>query len=162
MQQIRIGRISAINYEKGRVRVLYKDKGDQVTAEIPLFCQEYYMPKVDDMVAVLHLPNGSAAGCVLGRMWSDQNLPPESGEGLYRKDLDRQPGTAMIRYDANEKELKIHCNGKIIITGDLKIEAKSIEIEVKGDSGDVTVNGVSLTQHRHPVSGDKTEPPEKE
>ena len=83
---------------QGTVRVVYHEKDDAVTAPIPLISSEYFMPEVDDMVMVLHLSNGTEAGVVLGRSWSEKNKPPEGSKGLYRKDLARSPGEAMIRY----------------------------------------------------------------
>lgn len=47
---IRLGKISAIDYAAGTVRVVYHEKDDAVTAPIPLISSEYFMPEVDDMV----------------------------------------------------------------------------------------------------------------
>ena len=87
---IRLGKISAIDYAAGTVRVVYHEKDDAVTAPIPLISSEYFMPEVDDMVMVLHLSNGTEAGVVLGRPWSEKNKPPEGSKGLYRKDLGKR------------------------------------------------------------------------
>ena len=70
---IRLGKISAIDYAAGTVRVVYHEKDDAVTAPIPLISSEYFMPEVDDMVMVLHLSNGTKAGVVLRRAWSEKN-----------------------------------------------------------------------------------------
>ena len=59
---IRIGKISAIDYASGLVRVVYHDKDDAVTGLIPLLSSEYFMPQVGDQVIVLHLSNGTEAG----------------------------------------------------------------------------------------------------
>lgn len=115
---IRIGKISAIDYAAGRVRVVYHDRDDAVTSLIPLLSSEYHMPAVGDQVIVLHLSDGSAAGIVLGRVWSDKNMPPESGAGLYRKDLSDKSGEAFIRYEGGV--LKIHA-GSIILDGDVTV-----------------------------------------
>ena len=66
------------------------------------------------------------AGTVLGRYWSGNNKPPEGAEGLFRKDLGRTPGEAMIRYDGST--LTIQCAGAI------HIEA----------GGAVTINGATI------------------
>ena len=65
---IRLGKISAIDYAAGTVRVVYHEKDDAVTAPIPLISSEYFMPEVDDMVMVLHLSNGTEAGV----SWDDR------------------------------------------------------------------------------------------
>ncbi len=119
---IRIGKISAIDYASGLVRVVYHDKDDAVTGLIPLLSNEYFMPQVGDQVIVLHLSNGTEAGVVLGRPWSEKNKPPENGEGIYRKELSHENGKAYIRYKGGV--LKIHADsivldGNVTVTGSL-------------------------------------------
>lgn len=130
MDQIRIGKISSLNYEDGTARVVYSDRDDAVTAELPLLSTEYYMPEVDDLVLVLHMPNGAEAGVIIGEFWNDNNRPPESGIGLYRKDLSRS-GKAYVKYDDATGSMTIHCPGGINI------------------DGDVTVNGINMATHTH-------------
>lgn len=127
---IRLGKISAIDYAAGTVRVVYHEKDDAVTAPIPLISSEYFMPEVDDMVMVLHLSNGTEAGVVLGRPWSEKNKPPEGSKGLYRKDLARSPGEAMIRYKDGTMTIKA---AKLVIDGTVTV------------SGDVTAGGFPWT-----------------
>ena len=92
---IRIGKISAIDYASGLVRVVYHDKDDAVTGLIPLLSSEYFMPQVGDQVIVLD---------------------------LYRKELSHENGKAYIRYEGGV--LKIHAdsivlNGNVTVTGSL-------------------------------------------
>jgi hypothetical protein len=105
MDTLRLGKISTINYKDGTARVLYTDRDNAVTAELPLLSFEYRMPAVDDFVLVCHLPNGGAAGIILGPIWNDNNRPPEGKEGLYRKDFDKTAGKCFLRYDGNELQL---------------------------------------------------------
>ena len=105
MDTLRLGKISTINYKDGTARVLYTDRDNAVTAELPLLSFEYRMPAVDDLVLVCHLPNGSAAGIILGPVWNDKNRPAEGMEGLYRKDLDKTVGKCFLRYDGNELQI---------------------------------------------------------
>ena len=79
---IRLGKISSIDYAKGMARVVYHEKDDDVTRLIPLLSHEYKMPPVGSQVLVVHLSNGTEAGVVLGRPWSDKNAPPEGGAFL--------------------------------------------------------------------------------
>lgn len=72
------------------------------------------------------ISNGTEAGLVLGRYWSGNHKPPEGAEGLFRKDLGRTPGEAVIRYDGST--LTIQCAGAI------HIEA----------GGAVTINGATI------------------
>lgn len=141
MDTIRIGRISSLNYPAGTARVTYSDRDEAVTAEIPMLSLEYRMPNVGDLVLVLHLPNGSTAGLLLGRYWNDTNVPPESGKGLWRKDVsdtqrcffkwDEQAGKLTVRIDG---DAEIMCSGTLTVTG---------------STGDVVVAGKSLTTHTH-------------
>ena len=132
--EIRLGKISSIDYAKGMARVVYHEKDDDVTRLIPLLSHEYKMPPVGSQVLVVHLSNGTEAGVVLGRPWSEKNKPPEGSKGLYRKDLARSPGEAMIRYKDGTMTIK---TAKLVIDGTVTV------------SGDVTAGGVSLDNHTH-------------
>ena len=105
MDTLRLGKISTINYKDGTARVLYTDRDNAVTAELPLLSFEYRMPAVDDFVLVCHLPNGGAAGIILGPIWNENNRPPEGKEGLYRKDFDKTAGKCFLRYDGSELQI---------------------------------------------------------
>jgi len=151
MDQIRVGRISSLNYEAGAARVVYKDRDEAVTVEMPLLSFEYRMPQVDDLVMVLHLPNGATAGLLLGRYWNQENKPPESGEGLWRKDVDDTPGTCYFRW--RDGHLTIHVDGSCTVecSGNLNVTAPG---------GDVLVNGISLTKHTHICPDGETSGPQ--
>lgn len=109
---IRIGIISSVNYEKGMLSVVYPDRDNSVTGDLPYINMngEYKMPNVDDMVLVLHLSNGTAMGIVIGTVWNNNNVPFESGEGLFRKELGMVPNEAYIRYDSKTKVCSIKAN----------------------------------------------------
>ena len=109
--EIRVGKVSSIDYPSGMIRVVYHDKDNDVTRPIPLFSSEYAMPPVGALVAVVHLSNGAEAGVVLGRPWSAKLTPPEGFQGLYRKDFDLTPWKCYIRYDANVPESLYHTEG---------------------------------------------------
>ena len=143
--EIRVGKVSSIDYPSGMIRVVYPDMDDDVTRPIPLFSSEYAMPPVGALVAVVHLSNGAEAGVVLGRPWSAKLTPPEGFEGLYRKDFDLTPGQCYFRYDAAGPESLFHNEG------DSAVEIQgSQDTRIKGDhtaaidgSADTTVKGDS-------------------
>ncbi len=115
---IRTGKVSSVNYQTGMIKVVYTDKGKAVTAEMPYanYNEEYNMPKIGSSVLVAHLTNGSSRGVVIGTMWNKKNAPPESGKDLYRKDLSKTPGAAVVRYsDASGEYLvkvpEVHISG---------------------------------------------------
>lgn len=146
---IRIGKVSSIDYAKGLVRVAYHDKDDNVTQPMPMLSERYYMPNVGDQVLVLHLSNGTEAGLVLGRYWNDKNVPPESGAGLFRMDLNRA-GTCYIKCSGSTTTI----NGTVSINGNLTVNG-SISA-----TGDIVAGGVSLQNHTHTDSlGGATSPP---
>ena len=85
--EIRLGKISSIDYAKGMARVVYHEKDDDVTRLIPLLSHEYKMPPVGSQVLVVHLSNGTEAGVVMGRPWSEKNAPPEVAKSLYTAEV---------------------------------------------------------------------------
>ena len=98
--EIRIGRVSSVNYETGMARVTYRDKDETVTSEFPMTTnnEEYRMPEIGQQVLVAHLSNGSSRGAIIGTVWNQKNAPKESGKGLYRKDLSAYKDAAYVRY----------------------------------------------------------------
>lgn len=115
---IRIGYVSSVDYENGTIKVTYPDRDDAVTDDLPVltFGGKYFMPKIDDAVLVVHLSNGSSMGIVCGPYWCEGNMPPESGQGLFRQELSANTGEAYIRCQ----------DGHVIIHG------KSVKIEETG------------------------------
>lgn len=153
--EIRVGKVSSIDYPSGMIRVVYHDKDNDVTRPIPLFSSEYAMPPVGALVAVVHLSNGAEAGVVLGRPWSAKLTPPEGFEGLYRKDFDLKPGQCYFRYDANVPESLFHNEGdsaaeikgdaRITVSGKLTLQVGGCTVEIDGSRVSVTAaSAVSL------------------
>lgn len=140
--EIRIGKVSSVDYEKGMMRITYHDKDDSVTMDFATlnYNDEYRMPTVGSQVAVAHLSNGSSRGIILGEIWNKQNLPKESGENLFRKDLSRGKDAAYIRYDDETGEYLIkvanlHLNGvhKTVLDGPELEIAANISILLQSD-----------------------------
>jgi len=140
--EIRIGKVSAVDYEAGMLRTTYRDKDGSVTMEFPVanFNDEYRMPKVGESVIVAHLSNGSSRGVVLGTVWNQKNLPKESGEHLYRKDLSRKKDAAYVRYDDGKgeylvKAANLHLNGvnETVLDGPKLEVAANISILIQSD-----------------------------
>ena len=140
--EIRIGKVSSVDYEKGMMRITYHDKDDSVTMDFATlnYNDEYRMPVVGSQVAVVHLSNGSSRGIILGEIWNKQNLPKESGKNLFRKDLSRGKDAAYIRYDDETGEYLIkvanlHLNGvnKTVLDGPELEIAANISILLQSD-----------------------------
>lgn len=140
--EIRIGKVSSVDHEKGMMRVTYRDKDESVTVDFAMlnYNDEYRMPYVGQQVAVAHMSNGSSRGIVLGEIWNRKNLPHEAGKDLYRKDLSRKKDAAYIRYDDDSgeylvKAANLHLNGvnKTILDGPELELAANLSILMQSD-----------------------------
>lgn len=160
--EIRVGRVSAVNYDKGMIRVTYRDKDDSVTGEFPMLTNndEYRMPKVGQDVLVAHLSNGSSRGAIIGTLWNQKYSPYEAGEALYRKELSRKKDAAYIRYsdETGEYLIKVaslHLNGvhKTILDGPNLEIAANLSILLQTDALHVDVPEVLVTAG----DGDRTD-----
>lgn len=170
---LRIGKLSSIDYPKGKASVTYEDLNDSTTATFSFLAWQYWMPKEGDQVLVAHLSNGTCAAVILGPVWHDGHRPPEGQEELYRKDYNRKYGDAYQRYDHKALEylesitgtydikttkdftltvndttvIKVKADGSINITAPSGITITTPQITV---TGDVIAGGVSLDHHTHP------------
>lgn len=116
--EIRIGKISSVDYKSGMARVTYRDKDDSVTMNLATanFNDEYRMPEPGQDVIVAHLSNGSSRAVMLGTVWNQKNTPAEGGREIYRKDLSRKKDAAYVRYSDETgeyliKAANVHVNG---------------------------------------------------
>lgn len=147
MKENRTGRVSSVNYEKGTFQVTYFDRGRSVTAEINAVSNgEYKMPNVGQMVSVIHNSNGTVAGCSMGTIWNAANRPVEGFKGLFRKEYGERPGQAYSRYDSNTGVFTLTVGG---LTVTLRSDG-SVDLTA---TGNITINGVSLSEHTHSDEG---------
>lgn len=178
-REIRVGKVSKINYEKGMIRVTYPDLDDSVTAEIPAFSftDEYKMPKVGQEVLVLHLSNGQAAGILMGKYWNKANVPPDYGQGknVFNKEIDEDFGKVRITYkdkkltlydEAGDVETEIvsHNKNVKVTSGDINIKVTGGAVNVQADNdvhidGDAIISGKSFLAHTHTGAHGITSPP---
>lgn len=146
---IRIGRISAIDYKKGTARIVYHDRDTAVTEYFHTltFNKEYHMPKVGDMVLVLHLTNGASTGIILGKYWGSANLPPEYGKEIYRKDFARENGETYIKYDDEKKKVTFVANYDTIFEYDGETKTITVmtdNIEIKADNINIAAKNIKV------------------
>lgn len=153
--EIRIGKVSSVDYETGMARITYRDKDGTVTKDFPglNFNDEYHMPMPGQQVLVAHLSNGSSRGVILGPIWNKINKPRESGAEIYRKELSRKKDAAYVRYsDENGEYLvkaaNVHVNGvnKTVLDGPNVEIAANIGIflqteDMKADISNLEVTG---------------------
>lgn len=153
--EIRIGKVSSVDYEAGMARVTYRDKDDSVTINLPMmnFNDEYRMPEPGQDVVVAHLSNGSSRAVLLGTIWNKKKIPTEGGREIYRKDLSREKNAAYLRYNDKTgeylvKSANVHINGvnETVLDGPIVEIAANISIlvqteEMKVDLSDLEVTG---------------------
>lgn len=183
-QQLRVGKISSINYPDGTARVTFDDKDGSTTPEIPFFSWDYWMPKIGDQVIVAHFSNGTSRAMILGPFWYDGHRPAEGYEGLYRDQYSNDTGKAYEKYDSKAEKYDEMVTGQIAIEATekwtLTVGACTIEVTKDGKvtitapdsvtintptvtvTGDVIASGVSLVHHTHTGdSGGSTSEPKK-
>ena len=103
---VRVGKVSTVNGKDCRVKVVFPDKENCISDELPVIqmgsaeTAGYWVPEVGTQVLCLFLPNASgnglSAGFVLGAYYSKTAPPKESDEKVRSI---RFPDGSFIRYD---------------------------------------------------------------
>lgn len=104
---IRLGKISSINYKEGKARVIYEDRDQSVTSELPFLAWQYHMPKIDDLVVVACFSNGTVSGVILGSIFGLANKPYQGAKGLFRQEMSCTKNQAVLEYSEKTKTLLI-------------------------------------------------------
>lgn len=152
--EIRIGKVSSVDYPSGMAKVTYRDKDESTTMDYPMvnFNDEYRMPEPGQYVAVAHMSNGSSRGVILGTVWNKKNIPQETGKELYRKDFSRKKDAAYVRYSDETgeylvKAANVHINGvnETILDGpEVEISA-NISILIQTEDMKVDISDLEVT-----------------
>ena len=117
---IRMGRVSTTNPEKMTVKVVFEDKDNMVSDELPVLVQgssrnrHYWLPDVGEQVCCLMLPNGHNAGICLGSYYSESDPPNANSQEVRR--IDFGDGSYM-QFDRATGNLDISCTGEIRVNG---------------------------------------------
>ena len=141
---IRIGKISTVNYAAGTASVIYTDRNNEVSPSFPFFSLVYEMPKVDDTVVVIMLPNSTTKGFILGVPFSGKKIPAENGQGIFYKEF--QDGTSIL-YNPKTQNMEVSTK---------KITLKSVaadSLTVKGEIKAKTITAEKITADDLEVSG---------
>ncbi len=156
---IRVGTVSSVNYDEGKIRVTFDDQGKIVTDELPMLSFEYYMPAVGDKVYCLFLGNSLSKGLCLGKYFNKKETPVESGEDIYYKHFFQQ---GYLKYDRASKTLTINAE-KLRAEGSIQVNIQGGVVIIDGSqillgagAGEGVPLGVTLKQwldtHTHPYS----------
>ncbi len=118
---IRYGKISAVYPAKATARVVYTDKDNMVSAELPVLQgfglknKSYRLPDVGESVVALMAPNGEdGQGYILGSFYHENSPPPARSQDVSM--IQFADGTS-ISYNRESHELTINCVGNIRIQG---------------------------------------------
>lgn len=111
---IRRGTVESIDYRNGTVKVVYEDRDDSVSFDLPLMSAEYNPPSIGDMVIAAFLENDPTQGFIIGKPYNENNKPI-GGKDIIRKDFDKDN---YIEYNKSTETLKINVK-KVVINGTL-------------------------------------------
>jgi phage baseplate assembly protein V len=138
----RVGRVSSINPADATVRVVFEDRENMVSYDLPVIVRQsmrnkdYWLPDVGEQVLCMFLPSGNAQGFCLGSFYSEVDTLPVSSQN--KRHIRFEDGTS-IEYDRGTHTLTIQAQGPVNI-----VAAGNVNI-----TGDVIANGVSLSTHVH-------------
>lgn len=99
MKGLYFGRVSAVNADKGMVRVVYNSPNETLSDWLPLLMYEYNMPEIGALVAVI-LENDERGVC-LGTIYSNKQMPAVN-KGYYKK-----IGNAVITALGNDFKIQL-------------------------------------------------------
>lgn len=124
---VRVGKVTNIYPDTGKVKVLYEDSNNtSMPLSMLTMNKEYSMPAIGDRVLTVHMANGSSKGFVIGTYYGGGTKPTASAG--YRKELG---GGAYVSCQ----------NGKYLLkVSNVTIQADDITFECSG--GTITVNDI--------------------
>lgn len=174
---IRIGEVSSINPQKCTARVKFDDYDSIVSYELPVLQRntlqnkDYQMPDIGESVLCVFLPNGTAAGFIVGSFYGGNDTLPEETENyrtvefsdgtIIKYDRDAHELTAKIgntKITANHQEVLVNTANDIILTTGNNVKVNAPAITLNGDvnvtgtltaKGDVVADDISLIKHTH-------------
>ncbi|QOT12954.1 phage baseplate assembly protein V [Paenibacillus sp. JNUCC32] len=121
---IRIGLVSSVNAKKHTVRVVFEDKDNLVSGDLPVIvpysasAKAYRLPEVSESVLCVFRGNGIQNGFCLGSYYTDEDVPPVSNKdqiGTWFED------GSYVFYDQASGSLHVKAAGNVRIEGDLTV-----------------------------------------
>jgi phage baseplate assembly protein V len=128
----RRGSVVEMDPNRGRVRVVFPDRGAQsgwleVLQQGTGQTQGYWMPDEGEVVVCL-MDERDEAGCVLGSVYSGKNPPTNPSQGVRRVTFS---SGAVVEFDAAANKLTVSGAGEMQIecSGTVKVTAAAIELD---------------------------------
>ncbi|MEC2131630.1 phage baseplate assembly protein V [Brevibacillus centrosporus] len=121
---LRVGLVSSVNKANCTVRVVFPDRDDSVSYELPVIVahtlktKHFSLPDVGENVICLFQGNGAQDGYCLGAIYSDVDLPPVQDKnlcGVWFED------GSHVYYDREKKKLHVKAVSDVYIDGNLHI-----------------------------------------
>ncbi|MCC3379894.1 phage baseplate assembly protein V [Paenibacillus farraposensis] len=140
----RIGVVSSVDTDTGKVRVVFPDMDDMVSPELPLLTTgtgwglSNAMPEPGDNVACIFIGNGRPDGVCLGALYDGSYDMPadQSQRGIYFED------GSYVYFDKTTGSIEINAVGSV------NVQAKDVSIKAES----VQINGESVTMQAKTVS----------
>lgn len=129
-----IGKVSAIYPERATARVIFEDRDDMTSKELPIVftrafgVEIYAMPNVGEEVTCLFLPNGPEEGFIMGGYYNKKNPPPANNGNI--KVIKFNSGD-YIEY--NETSGVFTIRGNVLISGELNVTNQVASPTFNGD-----------------------------
>lgn len=76
-KEVRLGKVGKVNTKTGMITVVFSDRGDESTDEIPMLAPAggWKKPDIGELVLVNYLSNGSSVAVALSTLWNGQLNP---------------------------------------------------------------------------------------
>ena len=118
---VRVGKVSSVNQTTATARVVFDDRDNLVSAELPVLQSSclankfYGLPDVGDSVVCLMMPNDpNGSGFVLGSFYHQNNPPPAQ---VQDTSMIKFGDGSFISFDRGKGDLLIKTKGNIKING---------------------------------------------
>lgn len=143
---VRVGVVSSVGDAAGSARVVFDDRDDMVSFDLPVMQRQslqnkdYAMQDVGEQVVCLFLPSGVEQGFVLGSLYSSKEARPADSRDVRRVQF--SDGTA-IEYNRATHVLTAAVQGNVVVTATGNINA-SADGEVVVTAPNITLNGAVM------------------
>ena len=130
---VRVGRVSSVNTARATARVVFADRDNLVSMELPVLqgsvqgARAYLLPAVGEHVLCLFLGTGVEQGFIVGALYDRDNPPPVSGQVIYL----RVAADCFVLINKSTKQVVVSTSGQVSITA-----AGGVQI-----AGNVSVSG---------------------